>query len=184
LAEKRAQCGITRTGARFFSRTATTTILRGVIMNFKSIEDIIDYAVEKEEEAVAFYTEISQKETFSGARQTFEEFAQEEKKHAAMLRDFSADKGKMADYTYEWIPDMKRSDYLVDIEYEPGMHYTEILRLAMKREEQALKLYNELAGKTEADDFIKLFQLLAQEEAKHKRVLETIYDDFMAKQGD
>jgi rubrerythrin len=184
LAEKGAQCGLIRKDVRLSGRIPTNTILRGVIMNFQSIEEIVNYAVEKEEEAVAFYTEISKKETFSGAKQTFEEFAQEEKKHVTLLQGFSANKEKLADYQYEWIPDMKRSDYMVDIEYEPGMHYTEILRLAMKREEQALKLYNELAGKTENDDFIKLFQLLAQEEAKHKRVLETIYDDFMAKQGD
>jgi rubrerythrin len=73
---------------------------------------------------------------------------------------------------------------MVDIVYEPGMHYSEILRLAMKREEMALKLYNELQSQTENQDFIKLFQILAQEEAKHKKFLETLYDDFMAQQGD
>jgi len=30
----------------------------------------------------------------------------------------------------------------------------------------------------------RLFRMLAQEEAKHKLALETIYDDFMASQGD
>ena len=39
-------------------------------------------------------------------------------------------------------------------------------------------------SKTNDDDFIKLFKLLAQEEAKHKQTLETLYDDFMAEQGD
>ena len=61
---------------------------------------------------------------------------------------------------------------------------TDVLLLAMKREEKALQLYNELAGKADNDDFIKLFKLLAQEEAKHKRALEIVYDDFMAEQGD
>jgi rubrerythrin len=79
---------------------------------------------------------------------------------------------------------MKRSDYMVDIEYEKGMHYTDILRLAMKREEKALKLYNVLQTKTQDEAYLKLFKILAQEEAKHKRVLETLYDDYMADQGD
>lgn len=153
-------------------------------MNFNSIEEILEYAIEKEKEAVEFYEDISRQEPFSGTRETFEEFAREEKKHQTLLEDFSENKQKIAEYQYKWIPDLKRSDYLVDIEYVKGMHYTDILRLAMKREEKALQLYNELAGKADSDDFIKLFKLMAQEEAKHKRVLETIYDDFMAEQGD
>jgi rubrerythrin len=48
----------------------------------------------------------------------------------------------------------------------------------------ALKLYNQLQNETDNEDFIKLFQVLCQEEAKHKRFLETLYDDFMAEQGD
>jgi len=54
----------------------------------------------------------------------------------------------------------------------------------MKREEKSLKLYNELAGKTEKGSLAKVFQILAQEEAKHKLKLETLYDDHMAKLGD
>ena len=153
-------------------------------MNFNSIEEILEYAIEKEKEAVEFYEDISRQEPFSGTRETFEEFAREEKKHRTLLEEFSENKQKITEYQYKWIPDLKRSDYLVDIEYVKGMHYTDILRLAMKREEKALQLYNELAGKADSDDFIKLFKLMAQEEAKHKRALETIYDDFMAEQGD
>ncbi|MBW2178156.1 MAG: rubrerythrin, partial [Deltaproteobacteria bacterium] len=34
------------------------------------------------------------------------------------------------------------------------------------------------------EDFVNVFKMLCQEEAKHKQILETIYDDFMAEQGD
>jgi rubrerythrin len=153
-------------------------------MSFESVDEIIDYAISKEEEAVAFYTELSQNETFSGAKNAFQDFAGEEQKHAAMLRDFKSNKEKISQYKYEWIPDMKRSNYMVDIDYNKGMHYTDMLRLAMKREEKALQLYNDLGAKVEDDAFIKMFRILAQEEAKHKRILETIYDDYMAEQGD
>ena len=153
-------------------------------MNFNSVEEIINYAIEKEKEAVEFYEEISRQETFSGARETFEEFAKEERKHQTMLEDFSVNQDKISEYKLEWITDIKRSDYLVDIEYEKGMHYTDILRLAMKKEEKALKLYNDLMKKADNENVIKLFQLLAQEEAKHKGFLEELYDDYMAVQGD
>jgi rubrerythrin len=153
-------------------------------MNFKSVEEIIEYALGKEKEAVEFYTEISQNETFKAAKKTFQQFAAEEKKHVKLLEDLGNDKVKIADYKFEWIPDMKRSDYMVDVEYEPGMHYTDILRLAMKREEKALQLYNELSAKADKEDFVNVFKMLRQEEAKHKQILETIYDDYMAQQGD
>ncbi len=153
-------------------------------MNFESIEAVLQFAIEKEEEAVAFYTEISQQEPFAGAKETFEEFAEQESKHAALLRDFEGNKGIIEGYKLKWIPDMKRSDYMVDMEYEKGMHYADILRLAMKREEKALALYNELQAKTDQEEYIHLFKILAQEEAKHKQFLEGMYDDYMAEMGD
>jgi rubrerythrin len=64
------------------------------------------------------------------------------------------------------------------------MTYAELLRLAMKREEKALQLYNDLASKSEKSEWVKVFKMLSQEEAKHKLKLETIYDDYMAKMGD
>ena len=153
-------------------------------MNFESIEEILEFAIEKEKEAAVFYDEVAQQEVFSGAKKTFQEFAAEERKHQALLEDFEGNKLKIKTYKLKWIPDMKRSDYMVEMKYEKGMHFADIVRLAMKREEKALALYNELQRKTDVDEYIRLFKILAQEEAKHKQFLETMYDDFMADQGD
>jgi rubrerythrin len=153
-------------------------------MDFESFEDLIRFAIEKEKEAVSFYEDASRQEIYVGAKEAFEEFAEEERKHQSMLEGFLRGEYKVADYVFKWIPDMKRSDYLVDIEYAPGMHYEDMLRLAMKREENSLKLYNELAKKTDKENLIKMFKVLSQEEAKHKLTLETLYDDYMAEQGD
>ncbi len=153
-------------------------------MSFQSIDEIIDFAIANEKEAVAFYTELSEQETFKSAKQTFLEFAQEEAKHQKLLEDFRQNKEKLASYDYKWIPDIKRSDYMTDIEYQSGMPYEDILLIAMKREEKSLALYNELASKTDDDACIQLFKMLSQEEAKHKLKLETIFDDIRAAQGD
>jgi rubrerythrin len=153
-------------------------------MGFDSFEDIINFAIEREKEAAAFYEDASAQEPYAGAKEIFADFAKEEKKHRAMLENLLTGERKVAEYEFKWIPDMKRSDYMVDLTYESGMPYTDILRLAMKREEKALELYNELAEKTDEESLIKVFQILAQEEAKHKLKLETLYDDHMAKLGD
>lgn len=153
-------------------------------MQFKSFEEIIAFAIEKEKGAAAFYEEAAGQESYAGGKRTFQEFAGEERKHQAILEGFLRGDTKLSDYDLKWIPDMKRSDYMVDVTFQKGMAYADILRLAMKREEASLKLYNELARQTDKEDLIKVFQMLSQEEAKHKLTLETLYDDYMAKMGD
>ena len=153
-------------------------------MDFATIEDIIAYAVEKEKEAAEFYENLSKNEEFSVAKKIFAEFAQEERKHEALFADLGNHLEKLESYEYKWIPDIKRSNYMTELAYEPGMAYVDILRMAMKREEQALQFYNDVAGKVEDEQFIKVCKMLAQEEAKHKNILETIYDDHMATMGD
>ena len=153
-------------------------------MSFGSFEDILAFAIEREAEAVAFYEDLARREGFSGTRETFEAFAAEERKHETLLRDFLHGEKTLSDYRFEWIPDLKRSNYSVDIPYDEGMGWADVLRLAMKREEASLKLYNELAEKTDQADGLALFHMLCQEEAKHKLALETMYDDYMAGQGD
>lgn len=149
-------------------------------MNFKSVDDILAYAIEKENEAVQFYTELSKKEKFKSVKETFISFAKEEQKHADLLTGLGKDKVKVSEYELKAIPDLKISDYLVETEYKEGMFMQDILRIAMKREEAAVKLYKDLAGKTDNAEVIKVLNLLAQEEAKHKLGLETMYDDFLA----
>ena len=153
-------------------------------MNFDSIEDIINFASQKEQEAVKFYIDLSQQEPFQTQKELLVDFAKQEQKHYELLQNFLENRSVLDSYTFKWIPDLKRSDYIVDIEYSKGMSYRELLMLAMKREEKALKLYNDLLVKIDIDEFKKLFKTLSQEEAKHKNILETIYDDHMAEQGD
>ncbi len=152
--------------------------------SFESFEEIVNYAIEKENEAASFYAEAAGQESFAAIKKSLEEMAEEEKKHAALLENLGKNKEIVEKYKLKWIPDLKRSDYMVELKYEAGMPYVEILRLAMKREENALKMYNDLLGKTDNDEHIKVFKILCQEEAKHKNYLETVYDDHMASQGD
>ena len=155
-------------------------------MEFENLTAILDFAIEKETEAAEFFTKISQEEAFSGAGEMFAEFAQEERKHRQILEDFKAGglSAKIEGYQFQWITDIKRSDYAVDLEFSPGMGYNEILMLAMKQEEKALKLYNEFLNKADSEESRNLFKMLCQEEAKHKLALEIMYDDYMAQMGD
>ena len=155
-------------------------------MQFESLQEIIDFAIEREIEAAGFYEEVSQQEGMSGAKEMLLEFAEQEWKHRDLLLELK-EKGiveGIEDYKLKWIPDMRRSDYTVELEYKKGMTYNELLMLAMKREEKALALYNELLRQAEGKNAKDVFKMLCQEEAKHKLILETKYDDYMAELGD
>ncbi|MCF8062887.1 MAG: ferritin family protein [Deltaproteobacteria bacterium] len=153
-------------------------------MSFESLEEILQFAIDREREAATFYEDLARREAFSGARETFESFAREERKHESLLDAFLKGERTLGDYDFQWIPDLKRSNYTVAMTYEEGMDYADILRLATKREEASLALYNELAGKADRSGAFELFQMLSQEEAKHKLALETMLDDYLAAQGD
>jgi len=155
-------------------------------MEFESLDDILDFAIEKEHMAVQFYEDAASEESMSGVIEMLEELADEERKHARMLTELKK-KGAVHGtdrYRYKWIPDMKRGDYITDVVYKKGMSYNEILMVAIKNEEKALKLYNELQAKSEDEEARKLFKMFCQEEAKHKLMFETMYDDYMAQMGD
>ncbi len=155
-------------------------------MPFENLKAIVDFAIQREKEAAEFYDSAGAETSMSGAREMLQEFAREERKHQRLLESIE-EKGvapSLKAYKLKWVTDIKRSDYVADLVYRPGMAYNEILMVAMKREEKALKLYNELLSHAETPEQRKLFKVLCQEEAKHKLAFETLYDDFMAKMGD
>lgn len=153
-------------------------------MELKSIEDAIHFAIEKEREAAAFYREAAKQESIPVNQKVLEDFAQEEDKHEQILNDFAADPGAIAQYRFQKITDLKRADYMVEIDFKPGMTYYSVIRIAMKLEEKATKMYQKMAEAADKEDMTNVFLILAQEEMKHKNKLETIYDDHLAKTGD
>ncbi|MFO7988440.1 MAG: ferritin family protein [Thermodesulfobacteriota bacterium] len=151
-------------------------------MNFGSIDEILTFAIGKENEAVAFYQSQAEKAIKPSLKEIFDSFAREEQKHAALLSDIAGNKEKIDSYEFKKITDLKISDYMVEKDYEEGMPMPEILKVAMKREEKAVKLYQALADQTDNADAKKVFLMLVQEESKHKLGLESMYDDYLAEQ--
>jgi rubrerythrin len=148
-------------------------------MDEKKFQDIIKFAIDKEIKSYNFYTNASQVAKYSGAKDLFSDLAQQEVGHRKMLEKL--DLKKIAQAKIEKVPDLKISDYIVDTEFKPDMPYADILRIAIKMEERALKLYNNMNQSNQDENLKKLFTLLANEEAKHKLRLEKIYDDEILK---
>lgn len=157
------------------------TLKREAKMDLNQFKETIAFAIEKEKEAVEFYEKCSGLTSRAGMKDAFVEMAEEEKKHVRMLENYKpahVEKMKLRD-----IPDLKIGDYLVDMAFDPQMSYQDLLILAIKREEKAYRLYMNFTREGGEPNVVKLFQLLAQEELKHKNRLEKEYDEMIYQQN-
>ncbi len=145
------------------------------MITFQSADEILDFAVEREEEAFTFYTDLSNRVKSTHMRGLFSDFAHEELGHKARL--LAVQKNKTFVPSQKKIMDLKIADYMVGIEPQKDMEYQDALRLAMQREKAAFKLYTDLASVAEKDAVRSLFLFLSQEEAKHKLYFEIEYDE-------
>jgi len=146
---------------------------------FGSADEALDFAIEREQEAADFYTDLAGKVKNPDMRKVFDGFSKEEMGHKAKLQGVK--KGKRLTQGDRNVTDLKIADYLVDVEPEPGMDYREALILAMKKEKAAFRLYSDLASSAGDAEVRDLFHALAQEEAKHKLRFELEYDDEVLK---
>lgn len=145
-------------------------------MGLSSVNEILDFAIGKEEEAANMYTELAERFGDKGLKNIFLDFAREEQGHKSKVQ--AVKKGRVLLSAEQKILDLKIGDYLVDIgKTEKIVDYQQALVLAMKAEKNAYKLYSMLAEATDDRQLKETLLGLAQEEAKHKLRFEVEYDD-------
>ena len=147
---------------------------------FKTIDDILDFAIEGEIEAHEFYKDLASKMDNPTMKKVFEDFAAEEQGHRKLLEE--ARKGKTVNIGGDKIADLKIAEYAVDIVPTPDMDYQAVLILAMKKEKASFALYTDLAAAATEPAAKKLFLSLAQQEAKHKLRFVLEYDEVILKE--
>ncbi len=148
---------------------------------FTSVEDILKFAIKKEQEAMDFYLNLAGKSRNAEIKGVFEEFAQEELRHKAKLQKILT--MGILSLPEDEVLDLKISDYTVNITPKPDMTYEESLILAMNREKASYKLYINLARRVNDPGLKDLFQMLATEESKHKLRFEVEYDEYVLKEN-
>ena len=131
---------------------------------FKTVDDVLDFAIASEEEAARFYNDLAGQMDRAWMAETFRNFANEEVGHKNKLMQVKA--GKKLQPAADKVQDLKIGDYLVEMEYYPNMGYQDALVLAMQREKAAFKLYSDLAASSEDEGLQSTFLALAQEEAQ------------------
>ncbi len=141
--------------------------------HLRSIEEIWDYAIERESKANIFYKNLALLVETPKVRKTIKELAEDEGRHKQLLEDVRV--GDLM-FTDDEIGSLKLANCLDDLEPHEGMTYMELLTFAIKKEDRAHKLYTRLAQCTSRKDVKELLSQLAQEEAGHRLSLEFAYD--------
>ena len=149
--------------------------------NFESVDEVLDFAIKAEIRAAKFYVELAAKMDRPAMKEAFLEFAEEEKRHEQML--IRIKEGHKLEPAAAKVKDLKIGDYLIDTETSATMSYQEALILAIKREKAAYQLYTDLAARVGDAQMQRLFESLAEEEAKHKQRFEIEYDEQVFKEN-
>src|SRR6056297_3204575 len=148
---------------------------------FRSVEDILDFAMNSEQEAVDFYNSLAENAKNEEMQKIFNQFAQEEISHKAKIRKIKEE--GTYEISREKLRNLRVSDYMVNVKPTPDMSYQDALVLAMNKEKAAFRLYMDLSEKANNEEMKQLFLSLAQEESKHKLRFELEYDENVLKEN-
>ena len=148
---------------------------------FESLDEVLDFAMNSEQEAVDFYTQLASQQKNEQIKNLFLEFAQEEVSHKARLQKIKNE--RLFDLEIENVTDLKISDYVVSRKPSSELNYAEALVLAMKKEKAAFKLYTALAERTSNSELSRVFHALAIEESRHKLRFELEYDEYVMREN-
>ncbi len=143
----------------------------------KTIADIIDMAIQREEEAYVFYMDIHDKVKDASVRDTVDFIAKEEIKHKEFLvgyraGNYGSNSLRMAD-----VVDYRIAEYLEEPEVDANSSSQDVYLIASHREARSHLFYKELAGMHSDGELNSMLLKMANEELKHKEKMEYLYSN-------
>jgi rubrerythrin len=151
-------------------------------MAFQTLKEILDRAIQNEDEANRFYSQAANTVKDPSAKELLNEFAEIELKHKTVLQNFDLSTVDEEHHTVKETHDLHLSDYLLDKEITPDSSIQDIMIHAMKREQKAYQFFKDMAKVVSSIEVKNLFEDLAAEELDHKGRIETEYDDVIYKE--
>jgi rubrerythrin len=140
----------------------------------RTVRDVLEFAIAREMESYQFYMDLAQLPVQAEVQDMIHRLAGEELVHRIHLEALQA--GEVAFARDEEVGHLNIEETLADVTPGPGMSYADLLVIAMKKEQAAVRLYANLASI--ATDRVQraVLKKMAQEEARHKLRLEVEYD--------
>ncbi len=142
---------------------------------FRTFDEIIDYAIEKEMDEIEFYSEIANRMERKNVKRLFRNIALE--KTARMLR-LEKIKDVKSGLNCVEIEDLKIANGLEEVDQTKNdLSYQDALIIAMKKEKAKFRFYSEMAESAVSEKCKETFLALASDEARHKLKFEIEYDE-------
>jgi len=143
-------------------------------MNFKTVQDAIAFAIQREEEAALGYGRMIGLAQADSSKLLLADLKKEEENHKRMLLDLN--RTDVASLRIPKVADLKISDYLVAEPLQPEMSFQDLLIFAAKKEQKSADLYTVLLDRVSSPEQKKLFEFLSMQEKTHKLKLESEYE--------
>lgn len=150
-------------------------------MKFVTLEEVIKFAVEREDTAYKLYKRAAELSTSIASKKMFEELAAEEATHKDVFSKI--DEEKAESHKLCKLPESSIAKYLADVTFRADLTYSEILAYALKTEENAFQLYKAAAGMTDDPRLQKVLMSFADVELGHRRRIEAIYEERVLTEG-
>lgn len=147
---------------------------------FKSIKEILEFAISREQESYQTYISLMELTKNPDLYHTLESFAKEELQHKANLELELMKEGLAVD-EYQETPEMNFSFENVDSNFHIDTNHQKILLASIQKEKASFRLYIKLAGYVKEPEFHETLLAMAEEEVKHKVILELKYENLMNK---
>ena len=143
-------------------------------MDFSTFNDVIVFAIRREEEAVKTYGDLLEIAQEESARKLLLDLRDEEKNHKRILQGLTEARAEAT--AGKDVRDLKVSDYLLAEPLDPAMNFQDLLIFAAKKEKKAVDLYRDLAKEAKTGKLKRLFEYLEKQEKAHKLRLELEYE--------
>lgn len=147
-------------------------------MTIQEFNEILDFAVAREREAVEFYRDLQTQAKFAAQIELLKELELMELGHIKVIENIR--KQGVQDSQIPKVQNLKISEYLSVDADQLDLSYQNILIKAMKREEASQKLYDEMSRRFADGEIATLFRKLAADEAGHKLIFERLYDEWIS----
>ncbi len=144
-------------------------------MEEKKLTDLIDTAINREEEAYHFYMELFEKNEDRSVKDTLSWIANEEKKHKEFLLEYKSGRYEMRNMPQRDVKYYKIAEYQQEPDVEAGVKPEDIYLVAAHREDRSHRFYIELAEMHPEGETRKMLHRMATEELKHKEKMEYLY---------
>ena len=144
-------------------------------MNVEEFKKTIKFAIENEVEAEKFYKEAAERFSDPNIKDIFLELAVEERGHRDTLKEIYS--SKSIDNYFDAAKDYNVSSTIKKPEVSEHMKPADAIALAMKKEEEAMNQYKDMADACPDPEMKNVLMNLSVMEQNHKFKLENAFVD-------